>query len=84
MSARRILPHPTNPFVDAVLAASGRYFGDKKYVTSLTVTLDTIPVVDLTALGYARPAPLDSLFSITWTSYNYPSGVNICRGVGDV
>ena len=49
-------PYPTQAIIDAVLAAPGQYFGDKKYVTNLTVTLPSLPQIDLESIGYKKPA----------------------------
>jgi len=53
---RPALPYPTQPIIDAVLAAPGQYFGDKKYVTNLAVTVPSLPQIDLASIGYKKPA----------------------------
>lgn len=57
MAAARLIRkrYPTETFVEAALAAPAfAYHGDKKYVTNLTVEVESLPVVDLAMIGYAR------------------------------
>jgi hypothetical protein len=57
MTTRRLLraSHPTQPIIDALLAAPAAYRqADKKYVTNLRVTLPAIPPVDLSTIGYSE------------------------------
>lgn len=62
---RRIirLPHPTQPAIDALLAAPAfMYHGDKKYVRNISVVFNGLPEIDLAGIGYARPeVKLDQL-----------------------
>lgn len=58
MSPRRIIrpPHPTQPAIDAVMAAPVlKYHGDKKYARNVRAVFTSLPEVDLAAIGYARP-----------------------------